>query len=113
MNKHCSGKFQYYLLLILISISSTISFAQTSKFNKTDWKFSNPQQFGITILDVDFFDNNNAIAVGSDGGIAKTTDAGLNWTYGVFTFINPANGFETKGNFSDVHFITATTAYAV
>lgn len=113
MNKHCSRKFQYYFILVLISVSSTISFAQTGKFNKTDWKFSNPQQFGITILDVDFFDNNNAIAVGSDGGIAKTTDAGLNWTYGVFTFINPANGFETKGNFSDVHFITATTAYAV
>lgn len=113
MNKHCSGKFQYYLLLLVISISSTISFAQTSKFNKTDWKFSNPQQFGFTVLDVDFFDNSNALAVGSDGGIAKTTDGGLNWTYGVFTFMNPATGFETKGVFADVHFITSTIAYAV
>ncbi len=113
MNKHCNGKFKYYLLLILVSFSSTISFAQTSKFNTTDWKFSNPQQFGITILDVDFFDNNNAIAVGSDGGIAKTTDGGLNWTYGVFTFTNPVTGFITKGNFNDVHFVTATIAYAV
>lgn len=113
MNKLCNGKFQYYLFLILLSFSSTISFAQTSKFNDTDWKFSNPKQFGFTVLDVDFFDNNNAIAVGSDGGIAKSTDGGRNWTYGVFTFVNPATGFETKGNFNDVHFITATTAYAV
>ncbi|MBK7374502.1 MAG: hypothetical protein IPJ02_02710 [Chitinophagaceae bacterium] len=112
MNKHCSGKFQYYLLLILISISSTISFAQTSKFNTTDWKFSNPQQFGFTVLDVDFFDNNTAIAVGSDGGIAKTTDGGLNWTYGVFTFTNPA-GLTAKASFLDVHFVTSTIAYAV
>lgn len=113
MNKHCNGKFKYYLFLILLSFSSTISFAQTSKFNTTDWKFSNPQQFGFTVLDVDFFDNSNAIAVGSDGGIAKTTDGGLNWTYGVFTFTNPVTGFITKGNFNDVHFVTATIAYAV
>jgi len=31
-------------------------------------------------LDVDFFDNNNVIAVGSDGGIAKSRDGGTNWT---------------------------------
>lgn len=113
MNKHCSRKFQYYLLLILLSISSITSFAQSGKYNKTDWKFSNPKQFGFTVLDVDFFDNNNAIAVGSDGGIAKTTDGGSNWTYGVFTFVNATNGFVTKASFSDVHFITATVAYAV
>ncbi len=112
MNKHCNGKFKYYLFLILFSFSSTISFAQTSKFNTTDWKFSNPQQFGFTVLDVDFFDNNTAIAVGSDGGIGRTTDGGSNWTYGVFTYINPA-GFTAKANFIDVHFITSTIAYAV
>ncbi len=113
MNKHCSRKFQYYLILILLSLSSSISFAQSANFNKTDWKFSNPQQFGFTVLDVDFFDNNNAIAVGSDGGIAKSTDGGSNWTYGVFTFVNPTNNFVTKANFNDVHFITSTVAYAV
>jgi gliding motility-associated-like protein len=93
-------------------LAATSSFGQVG-FNTKDWKFSNPQQFGITILDVDYFDNNNAIAVGGDGGIAKTTDGGSNWTYGTFTFINPTNGFIAKGNFTDVHFITATTAYAV
>jgi len=114
MNKHyCTGKLQYYFFLILLSFSSTIAFAQTSKFNSTDWKFSNPQQFGFTLQDVDYFDNNNVLAVGSDGGIARSTDGGTNWTYGVFTYVNPANGFLVKPAFSDVHFITASNAYAV
>ena len=112
MNKHCNGKFKYYLFLILLPFSLTISFAQTSKFNSTDWKFSNPKQFGFTVIDVDFFDNNNAIAVGSDGGIGRTTDGGSNWTYGVFTYTNPA-GLTAKANFIDVHFISSTIAYAV
>ena len=109
MNKHYNRKFQFFLFVLILAASS--SFGQVG-FNTRDWKFSNPQQFGFTVLDVDYFDNNNAIAVGSDGGIAKTTDGGSNWTYGVFTFINPTNGFITKGLFNDVHFITATIAYA-
>ncbi len=112
MNKSCFGKMQYYLLIILFSVSSILAKSQGT-FNTTDWRFSNPKQFGFTVLDVDYFDNNNAIAVGSDGGIAKTTDGGSNWTYGVYTFVNPANGFVTKGIFSDVHFITPAIAYAV
>ncbi|MEK7225284.1 MAG: YCF48-related protein, partial [Bacteroidota bacterium] len=103
---------QHYLPIILFSFSSVMGFGQ-GNFNTTDWRFSNPKQFGFTVLDVDFFDNNNAIAVGSDGGIAKTTDGGSNWTYGVYTFVNPVNGLRTKGNFNDVHFITSSIAYAV
>lgn len=110
MNKHYNRKFQFFLFVLILAAFPT--FGQVG-FNTKDWKFSNPQQFGFTVLDVDYFDNNNAIAVGSDGGIAKTTDGGSNWTYGVFTFINPTNGFITKGLFNDVHFITATIAYAV
>lgn len=112
MNKNCSGKMHYFMLLIMLSFSSILAFGQ-SWYNTTDWRFSNPQQFGFTVLDVDFFDNSNVIAVGSDGGIAKSTDGGSNWTYGVFTYVNQANGFVTKGNFNDVHFITSTIAYAV
>jgi len=67
---------------------------------------------GITFLDLDFFDNNTAIAVGSDGGIARTTDGGTNWTYGVFTFTTSA-GLVTKPSFSDVHFVSSSVAYAV
>jgi hypothetical protein len=64
-------------------------------FNSSSWRFSNPKQFGFTVLDVDYFDNNNVIAVGNDGGIAKSTDGGKNWTYGIFTYTTPA-GFQTK-----------------
>lgn len=81
-------------------------------YNTTNWRFSNPKQFGFTVLDVDYFDNNNVIAVGSDGGIAKSTDGGTNWTYGPFTYLDP-NGFKTKSTFNDVHYITAGIAYAV
>ncbi|MBL0182826.1 MAG: T9SS type A sorting domain-containing protein [Chitinophagaceae bacterium] len=97
-------------LLVLILVTGGSVFSQG--FNTTNWKFSNPKQFGFTVLDVDYFDNNNAIAVGSNGGIAKTTDGGLNWTYGVFTYINPAS-FKVTANFNDVHYVTSTVAYAV
>jgi subtilisin-like proprotein convertase family protein/photosystem II stability/assembly factor-like uncharacterized protein len=101
-------KICFFLILILVTGGSVFS----QGFNTTNWKFSNPKQFGFTVLDVDYFDNNNAIAVGSNGGIAKTTDGGLNWTYGVFTYINPAS-FKVTANFNDVHYVTSTVAYAV
>jgi gliding motility-associated-like protein len=81
-------------------------------YNTANWKFSNPKQFGFTILDLDYFDNNNVLAVGSDGGIAKSTDGGTNWTYGPFTYTNPL-GQVTKSTFNDVHYVTSTVAYAV
>jgi len=111
MNKNCLRKMHYCLAIILFFFISTSTRAQG--FNTTDWRFSNPKQFGFTLQDVDYFDNNLVIAVGTDGGIAKSTDGGANWTYGVYTFINPANGFLTKPSFSDVHFVTSTIAYAV
>ncbi len=110
MSKHSSWKYQNILFLIFFSIITITSFGQG--FNKTDWRFSNPKQFGFTVLDVDFFDNTNVIAVGSDGGIAKSIDGGSNWTYGVFTYLTNT-GLVGKGNFIDVHFITSTIAYAV
>lgn len=111
MNKHCNGKMLNYFLVVLLSFSSMLTLGQ-SNYNTSNWKFSNPRQFGTTVLDVDFFDNNNALAVGGDGGIMKTTDGGTTWISGIFTFVNAA-GFWQKPSFSDVHFVTATTAYAV
>ena len=111
MNKSYLGKLRHSFLIIVLSFSIANVQAQ-GFYNTTNWKFSNPKQFGFTVLDVDYFDNNNVIAVGSDGGIAKSTDGGTNWTYGPFTFINPT-GQQTKSTFSDVHFITASIAYAV
>lgn len=110
MNKSCFGKI-HYLMIIVFSFSAMLAQGQGS-YNTTSWRFSNPKQFGITVLDVDYFDNNNVIAVGSDGGIAKSTDGGRNWTYGIFTYVNPL-GQLTKATFNDVHYVSANIAYAV
>lgn len=110
MKKNCFGKWHFWFAIIFVFLASTSGRAQG--YNSTTWKFSNPKQFGFTITDEDFFDDNNVLAVGSDGGIAKSTDGGRNWTYGVFTYLN-ATGALAKQSFNDVHFITATVAYAV
>lgn len=104
-------KNKWYFLAVIFALLLNVS-VQAQGFNTTNWRFSNPKQFGFTVLDVDYFDNNNVIAVGSDGGIAKSTDGGRNWTYGIFTYTTP-QGQVTKSTFNDVHFVTASIAYAV
>jgi gliding motility-associated-like protein len=110
MNTHYRRKKYLIFLLILPFCLPFNTIAQG--FNTTNWKFSNPKQFGFTVLDVDYFDNSNVIAVGSDGGIAKSVDGGSNWSYGVFTYLT-AGGLQTKAPFNDIHYITANVAYAV
>ena len=105
MNKHYLKRIYFFMALMLLATG--VAFAQG--FNTTNWKFSNPKQFGFTVLDVDYFDNNNAIAVGEQGGIARSTDGGRNWTYGVFTHLTPASQL-SKTTFNDVHFATASVA---
>lgn len=111
MNKNCFGKLRFSVLFMLAFLSLSRVHGQGS-YDTTNWRFSNPKPFGFTVQDLDFFDNNKAIAVGSDGGISFTTDGGKNWTYGPFTYTNPA-GLKTKTAFSDVHFVSANVAYAV
>lgn len=88
------------------------AFAQPSVYNTTNWRFSNPRQFGFLVNDIDFVDNSRGIAVGANSGIAYTTDGGVNWRYGAFLFGSPA-GSLTGATFQDVHFVTTTLAYAV
>src|SRR5436190_341840 len=111
MKKCCFGKLRYCLMAVILFSVFSNSWGQGS-LDTTKWRFSNPKQFGFTAFDLDFYDNNNGIAVGTDGGIAFTNNGGTKWTYGCFSYINPA-GARTKANFLDVHFITPTTAYAV
>jgi hypothetical protein len=92
MNKQSIRKLLSFLIILLFSTSFTWG---QGVYNTTTWKFSNPKQFGFTIFDVDFFDNNNVLAVGSDGGIAKSTDGGRTWIYGIFTYPTPT-GLITK-----------------
>ena len=81
-------------------------------YNTRDWRFSNPLPLGFTVLDVDYLDDNIAIAVGENGGIARTTDGGRTWTYGVFTYTTPA-AQRTKASFQDIHIVSSAAMYAV
>ena len=112
MNKLCKVRLHYCFLLMVLSLISFSSKSQPSDYRTNKWRFSDPKQFGFTVLDVHFYDNNLGIAVGGNGGIATTTNGGAKWTYGPFTFTSPA-GLITTGTFNDVHVATATIAYAV
>ena len=103
------NKVTFCLGMLLVLIGTV---AKSQGYNTTKWRFSDPKQFGFTVLDVHFFNNNLGIAVGGNGGIASTSDGGAKWTYGAFTFLSPA-GLITNGSFNDVHFATATVAYGV
>jgi gliding motility-associated-like protein len=104
---HISFRHVFFLLTVFVSVQL---FGQG--YDTTMWRFRDPKQFGFTVLDVDFLDNNNVIAVGSDGGIAKSRDGGANWTYGPFTFNTPA-GLRAKASLNDVHYVTDQIVYTV
>jgi gliding motility-associated-like protein len=111
MNQFGSLRIRMACLVMLSFLFCTPSvFAQG--YDTTMWRFRDPKQFGFTVLDLDFYDDNNVIAVGSDGGIAKSRDGGANWTYGPFTFNNPA-GLRAKPSLADVHYVTDQIVYAV
>jgi gliding motility-associated-like protein len=111
MNKHCFKKKHHYILVIMFLILSSSSLAQ-SEYRTDKWRFSDPKQFGFTVLDVQFYNNNLGIAVGGNGGIARTTDGGTKWAYGPFTYTSTV-GLKTQATFNDVHIASATVAYAV
>ena len=69
-------------------------------YNTRDWRFSNPIPLGFTVLDVDYLDDNIVIAVGENGGIARSSDGGRTWTYGIFTYTTPAAQI-TKASFHE------------
>ncbi len=99
------------VLFIVGCLFSTRLLAQ-GVYNTRDWRFSNPTPLGFTIMDVDFLDDNTVIAVGEQGGIARSTNGGRTWTYGIFTYPTAA-GQRTKASFQDVHVVSANAIYAV
>jgi gliding motility-associated-like protein len=111
MKSNCLCKQHRFFILALFVFIGAVAGAQ-GVYNTTDWKFSNPKPFGFTVLDVDFLDNNNALAVGSDGGIAKTTNGGTSWVDGIFTY-NTNAGIATKATINDIHFVNSNIAYIV
>ena len=109
MNLSFTKKKPALFFSIALMLTALVSNGQ---IGMSPWKFSNPRQFGFTVLDVSFLDDNNGIAVGSWGGIAKTTDAGITWKYAAFTFTGGDNMIQ-KAYFNSVQYVTSTIAYAV
>lgn len=102
------GNYVTRLLLIAALLTGKVS----AQVGTSPFTFLNPSPIGFTPQDVHFVDNNNGIAVGYYGGIAKTTDGGKTWTYGAYRYADK-NGMMQKPSISDVHFVTTSVAYAV
>jgi gliding motility-associated-like protein len=98
----------FLLLLAVLTISNVWGQAF---YNTPNWRFSNPKPFGFTVLDLDFYDDSKAIAVGQNG-VAYTNDGGAKWNYGPLTFINSA-GLLVPPSMNDIHYVTPSIAYAV
>lgn len=110
MSYNCFRDMKRSILVFLISISALYVQAQ-GFYDTTKWRFSNPKQFGFTVNDIEFIDENKGIAVGQ-GGIAFTSNSGRHWSYGPFTFVT-ATGSISSTTFNDVHYVTTNIAYAV
>lgn len=85
----------YFLLTFIFSINVS---------NAQNWNWQNPLPQGLNLFDVCFTNANTGYAVGLDGVILKTNDAGISWA--------PQNSGTTNG-ISSVYFTDADTGYAV
>ncbi len=113
MSKHCLEKWLRLFLAFLISLPSLTSRAQTNPpMGSSPWKYANPAPIGYSFTDMSFVDNRNGLAVGTTGGIMKTTDSGRNWQAIAYKYATNTGGVQLA-NFSDVHFVTNSIAYAV
>jgi photosystem II stability/assembly factor-like uncharacterized protein len=104
----CGKLFCRFFTLFMFGLYASPATAQVGQNN---FKYNTPKPLGATFLDVSFYDNNNGIAVGNAASIARTTDGGTTWTYGAVVF-NTAAGLKQRPVLNDVHYVTATVAYA-
>jgi gliding motility-associated-like protein len=100
--------FQSFLVLCLLFSFKEIK----AQVGQNNFQYNaNPKPLGTTWLDVSFFDNNNGLAVGNATTIARTTDGGSTWTFGVVMFTT-ATGLKQRPALQDVHYVTPNVAYA-
>ncbi|HEX2684177.1 MAG TPA: hypothetical protein VHL77_09605, partial [Ferruginibacter sp.] len=87
MAKRCS-KEGISIMIVLILLATCLS--STAQLNppigSSPWKYVVPFQHGFNMSDISFIDNKTGLAVGNNGGIARTTDSGRNWQYIPFKF---------------------------
>src|SRR5687767_1470783 len=82
----------YAIIVFLLFGSAFIAQAQLNpSMTSNPLKYVNPFQYGFVLQDISFADNNNGLAVGFNGSIAKTTDGGFTWQYVFYKYITPAN----------------------
>lgn len=113
MAKRCSKAIPSVLIALILVMMGYNSMAQLNPpIGSSPWKYVVPFQHGFNMNDMSFVDNRTGLAVGNNGGIARTTDSGRNWQYIPFKFINPA-GTVALATLNDVHFVTPSIAYAV
>jgi hypothetical protein len=113
MGKNCFKKKFGSLAVFALLITAMNTAAQLNPpVGTSQWKYKTPFQYGFVMNDMSFIDNNNGLAVGNSGALAKTTDGGFNWQYLPFKYITPANQV-SLANLNDVHFVTPNIAYAV
>ena len=105
-------KFGLLAVFSLLITAMNIAAQLNPQMGASQWKYKTPFQYGFVMNDISFIDNNNGLAVGNNGALAKTTDGGFNWQYLPFKYTTPANQVSLS-TLNDVHFVTPTIAYAV
>ena len=111
MSRSWKRRVRCGLFIASLLVAGQTLMAQAT-YDTTKWRFSNPKPFGFTVIDVDFLDENNVIAVGDVGGIARSRNGGKSWTYGAFSYTSAA-GATTRASFNDLHAVNSQVAYAV
>jgi photosystem II stability/assembly factor-like uncharacterized protein len=92
------GILGVYLLFLCIVLTDA------KKAKAQNWNWQNPLPQGANLNGVCFTDANTGYAVGLDGVILKTTDAGISWT--------PQNS-GTTNSLGSVYFTDSDTGYVV
>jgi gliding motility-associated-like protein len=95
----------------VVALVLFVTINATAQIGQNNFTHNMPKPLGTTWLDMSFNGNNNGLAVGNAATIARTTDAGATWTYGVVMF-NAASGLKQRPTLNDVHYVTPTVAYA-
>ncbi len=90
----------------------SIGILSIAQMGTNQWKYSNPKPFGFWSNQIAYADDNTALVVGENGGIAKTTDGGATWVYFAYTATN-SSGDLAKPIFNDVQFVNSSLAFAV
>jgi len=72
-----------------------------------DWHWQNPLPQGNTLNDVEFLDANTIVAVGDNGTVVRSSDAGANWS------VQHSLGGGILNSLSGISFVDANTGFAV